>query len=67
MVRSATLFLALGLGVSLLACGGDSCESLQEEFEQIGREIEANPETVLDRAEELQELGERMQEMGCVG
>jgi hypothetical protein len=67
MSRLPSLFLVLGLSVSLLACGGDSCESLQEEFEEIGREIEANPETVLDRAEELQELGERMQEMGCVG
>ena len=67
MLRSATLLLGLGLGAALLACGGDSCESVQAEIEQIGREINENPDTVFDRAEELEALGNQLQEMGCLG
>lgn len=67
MLRSATLLLGLGLSVSLVACGGDSCESLQAEIEAIGREIDANPDLVFERADELGELAKKQAEMGCVG
>jgi hypothetical protein len=47
---------------------GDSCESVQEEIMQIGREINQNRDkNPWDRAEELQELRNKYQELGCMG
>lgn len=65
MIR--VLFLAFGLMAmaSLSACG-ESCEDLNEAFEQITREIAEEPETVLDRSAELEEIGKKMEENGCL-
>ena len=54
-------------GSVLLACGGTSCESLQADIEEIGREIQQDPSKAMDdeTAEELQALQAEMQEMGC--
>lgn len=50
-----------------LAGCGQSCESIQDEIESIGREILKNPETAMDRSEELDELRNDLVEMGCFG
>lgn len=53
--------------VTLTACGGASCESVQDEIEEIGREIQADPSKSQDEGvqERLTELGQQLQEMGC--
>jgi len=46
----------------------DSCESVEQEIQQIAREINKNPnKDPWDRAEELQELKNKYQELGCMG
>ncbi|MEZ4587182.1 MAG: hypothetical protein R2909_12335 [Gemmatimonadales bacterium] len=67
MRRLPTLLLGLGLALSLAACGGDSCESLQDDIEEIGREIQQDPSTALDRAGELETLRKRLEELECLG
>lgn len=52
--------------VLLPGCGA-SCESLQEELQDIGKEIRNNPETALDRAEELDGLRQKLEDLGCMG
>lgn len=66
MLRLAAMLLGLGLVLPLSACG-DSCESLQEEIQEIGREIQQSPGSAMERGEELQELRDKLQEMGCLG
>lgn len=66
MIRSVIITLGLAMAMSVSGCG-DSCESLQADMEQIGKEIEKNPETAFGRAKELQELGAKYTELGCTG
>ncbi len=66
MVRLATVFVAIGLMLSPLACT-DSCESVQNEIEEIGREIQKNPASAPDRAGELESLRKKLEDMGCLG
>lgn len=57
--------LILGLVLSLAACG-DPCERLQDEMQEIQREIAQDPESAMDRAEELEKLGQDYQRE-CLG
>lgn len=66
MPRSILLTAGLGMVLGLSGCG-ESCESVQDEIEGIGREIQKNPSSAPDRAEELEELRDKLQEMGCLG
>lgn len=66
MIRTALLTLGLGLAMSVAGCG-DSCESVQAEMEEIGREIQNNPQTAFERTKELQGLAEKFQNLGCTG
>ncbi len=56
----------LGMVLGLSGCG-ESCESVQDEIEEIGRDIQKNPSSAPGRAEELEDLRDKLQEMGCLG
>lgn len=64
MLRIITLTSILGMVLVLSACG-ESCESLQDQMQDIGREIQGDPSSAMDRSEELEDLRDKMQEMGC--
>jgi len=64
MFRSTTAVLGSILILSLSGCGS-SCESLEDEMMEIGREIRNNPESAMDRSGDLEELGAKYREMGC--
>ena len=51
-----TRTLIVVAAIAVLSGCGSSCESLQEEIQDIGREINKNPESALDYAEELDGL-----------
>ena len=64
-MRALTLTsMGLVLITALSGCS-DSCESVKADIEGIGREIRSNPDTALDRADELDALRRRLEEMGC--
>ena len=69
MARNLAAVVGLGSMVALWACGGTSCESLQSEAEEIGREIQSDPSLAMDSdtQERLEEIQSEMQEMGCFG
>jgi prefoldin subunit 5 len=64
MFRLVEIFLGTGLLLSLSACG-DTCESVKKDLQKIEKDIEKNPESAFDHAEELEELGNKMQELKC--
>lgn len=68
MVRWLILSLGLAVPVALAGCGGDTCESVQNEIESIGREIQQDPQKAMDGAtgEKLEALRDKLQEMGCL-
>lgn len=68
-MKRTLAMIGLGSVVTLWACGGTSCESLQEEAEEIGREIQADPSKAMDSdiQERLEEIQGEMQELGCFG
>ena len=68
MARLLPFSAGLGLVLVLSACGGDSCESVQNEIAGIGREIQADPELALDEetGRELEALRDKLIEMGCL-
>jgi len=66
IAHSATVRLLGVIACSALLAGcADTCESVADEIQAIGLEInrEENP---WERAEELQALQEKMEEMGCL-
>jgi len=66
LAHSGTVRLLAVVACSALLAGcGDTCESVADEIQAIGLEInrEGNP---WERAEELQALQEQLQEMGCL-
>jgi len=65
MLRSLALLLGLGLVLTLLGCG-DTCESVQEDIQEIGREIQKNPASAMDQAEELSALKDKLIELDCL-
>lgn len=66
MVR--ILAFGVGLGLVALSTGcSESCESIQQEIQEVGQEIRSNPGSAMDRAEELEQLRNKYQEMGCAG
>lgn len=70
MVRSAALWLGFGmiLPLSLLACGGDTCESVQQEIQAVGQEVQKDPKLAMEEAtmEKLSALRDKLEEMGCL-
>lgn len=66
MSRFIIVMAGLGMVLGLAGCG-ESCESVQNEIEDIGREISKNPSSAPDRAEELEALRDKLQEMDCLG
>ena len=69
MTRGLEILFTLGLALLLAGCGGATCESLQEEIEDIGRAIQEDPSKALDEAtgKELEALSNKLQELGCLG
>jgi len=69
MIRSLALPVGLAFTLSLSACGGDTCESVQEEIQDIGRAIQKDPKRALesDTGEKLEKLRDKLQELGCLG
>jgi hypothetical protein len=65
MLRLIRLLFGVGLILFLSGCG-DSCESVQDEIQEIGRAIQKNPQTAMERGEELEELKNKLQEMDCL-
>lgn len=63
MIRTIFCF---SLVAFLAGCGSD-CESIQDQIEHIGREIQKKPETAFDRAQELEALTQKLKEKGCLG
>lgn len=63
--HGAARLLSAALLTALLSGCGDSCESVADEIQAIGMEInrDGNP---WDRAEELQALQQKMEQMGCL-
>lgn len=66
MLRSVIVTAGFGMLLGLSGCG-ESCESVQDDIEEIGREISRDPSSAPDRAEELEALRDKLQEMGCLG
>lgn len=52
---------------AFLRLARDTCESVQGEIAKIGREISQSSENAWDRAEELDALRQKMEDMGCLG
>ncbi|HKJ24585.1 MAG TPA: hypothetical protein VKB65_07170 [Myxococcota bacterium] len=69
MIRALALPMGLAFTLSLSACGGDTCESVQEEIQSIGREIQKDPTKAMDSdtGEKLEKLRDKLQEMDCLG
>ncbi len=61
----AYMLVSLMLGIFLSGCG-DTCEDIQKEIESIGREIQKNPESAMERSGELEELKNRLQSNECL-
>lgn len=66
MLRAAITVLAVA-GIAMLSGCGETCESVQEDLQELGTEIRKNPETAFDRAEELEALRDKLQAMDCIG
>lgn len=66
MLRFAAVLLMAGLMAPLPACG-DPCESVQQEIEEVGREIQRDPGAVLERTKELEALQAELERLGCLG
>lgn len=66
MLKLTILVIGLGLMTALTGCGA-SCESVQDEIQKIGREIQKKPETAMDRSRELEALRDKLRQMGCLG
>jgi Tfp pilus assembly protein PilO len=62
----SAILLGLGFILSFSGCA-DSCESLQQEFDEITDSFQQNPESVFERGPELEALGNQMEESGCLG
>jgi hypothetical protein len=60
--------MGFGLVSSISGCGGDTCESVQEQIQEIGREIEKDPKKAMedDTGERLTDLRDKLQDMGCL-
>jgi hypothetical protein len=69
MTRSLALLLGIALALPLVGCGGDTCESVQEEIQALGREIQQDPQKAMDgdTGKKLEELKDKLQEMDCLG
>ena len=63
-LKEVSLFAAM---VLLLAACGESCESVQNEIEAIGREIQKDPGQALKKSDKLEALRDKLQELGCLG
>lgn len=64
MRTTAVITLGLALIPALSGCS-ESCDTVQADIEEIGRKIRNDPETALDRADELDALRRKMEDMGC--
>ena len=40
---------------------------MQEDIEKIGKEIQKNPGTAMERGEDLEKLRKRLEDLGCLG
>ena len=60
--------LVLVLVLVLVGCS-DTCESVQDDIEKIGRDISKDPGQALDEknVKELETLTDKLRELGCVG
>ena len=69
MIRSLATCLVFGLILSLSGYGGAGCESVQNQIEEIGREIQKNPEKAIEEEtmKSLEELRNKLEELGCIG
>jgi hypothetical protein len=69
MIRSLVNCLALGLILLLSGCGGPGCESVQNQIEEIGRQIQENPEKAIEEEtlKSLEGLRNELEELGCSG
>lgn len=64
MIRPICVCIAVGLLVSLSACG-DTCESVKAEAREIEQKIQKDPQSASEYAEEMDELIEKMSELQC--
>jgi hypothetical protein len=69
MIRFLAASFGLAFALALPGCGGDSCESVQDEIQELGREIQKDPKKAMeaDTGKKLEELGDKLQEMDCLG
>jgi len=69
VVRFLATSLGLTLVLTLSGCGGDTCESVQNEIREIGREIQKDPKKAMggDTGKKLEGLKDKLQEMDCLG
>ncbi|MCW8907118.1 MAG: hypothetical protein OQL28_07700 [Sedimenticola sp.] len=64
ILHSVPLVMIAGTTLLLSGCG-DSCESIQDEIQDIGMEVQKDPASAMDRSDELEALRDKLQEMGC--
>jgi len=69
MTRSCALASGMALVLGVAACGGDTCESVQDQIQEIGRDVQKDPQLAMDEdiQQELSDLRDKLQEMGCLG
>jgi hypothetical protein len=69
MNRSLAVLLALASILALPGCRGDTCESVQDQIQALGQEIQNDPHKAMenDTAQKLEKLRKKYQEMKCVG
>ena len=69
MTRVLPSVLGLLAVLLLSACGGDTCESVQQEIQELGMEIQKDPKKALDEstAKDLESLRDKLVEMDCLG
>ena len=66
MFRLKEVSLLAAMSLLITGCS-DSCESVQDEIETIGGEIQKDPGQALERSDELEELRDKLRKMGCLG
>lgn len=66
MLRLTTICLGLAELAALAGCGS-TCESVQDEIQEIGREIKKKPDTAWNHAEELKALRQELELNGLRG
>lgn len=66
MLRLTTIILLAASMAAPLAGCTRGCDDIQEDILEIGQEIQKKPDTAWDRARELSDLKDELEQEGCL-